>query len=102
MKTKELKEIVKSFRNGILKRRSVKMKCFMVCSPLSSYLNIIGVKNEMIKGCVFDHDEAYNHYWIEFGKRIIDPTYSQFLKARKGIDIFIGIRPKWYHESRYL
>lgn len=95
MKTEELRELVKNFRNGILNGDSVKGECFEVCDPLSDYLNSIGLKNKLIRGFVDDGYKEYRHYWIQFRRSIIDPTCRQFKKS-KGNDIFIGRRPDWY------
>lgn len=96
----ELMGQVKDFRKWILCGRSPERMCFAVCAPLVSYLSFGGWECELIEGevCVEQDAGRQQHFWIEIGTVIVDPTASQFLTpAGKGMPlVYIGPRPSWY------
>lgn len=95
----ELIETVKEFRTGIIGTGSINLKCYPICSPLSSYLNSIGHKNKLITGWVIDNRKCWIHYWIRLrSRKIVDPTAGQFRKSCEIKDgIYIGKMPGWYY-----
>ena len=96
----ELMGQVRGFRDGILGWKAASGMCFAVCSPLTTYLNMLGWECELIEGevCVKQYAGRQQHFWIEIGTVIVDPTASQFLTpAGKGMPlVYIGPRPSWY------
>ena len=96
----ELRTIVKEFRGGLLGRKTINKKCFMVCSALTTYLNLIGYENDLIWGSVCDTSDIWAHYWLKTSdQKIIDPTAGQFCKFSELKDgIYIGDIPSWYLE----
>lgn len=95
----ELRKEVLEFRNGLLGKKTIKRKCFAICSALNPYLNIIGYEADLIWGDVMDVDTLWGHYWIRFAnKEIIDPTAGQFFKFSNLQDgIYIGELPLWFY-----
>ncbi len=94
---RELKNIVTQFRNGIVGRQRVKGRCYMVCAPLSTYLDLISFPNKLIEGNIYGDE----HWWLKFEDgTICDPTASQFKKpdGSKMPKVFIGEKPKWYKQ----
>lgn len=108
MEEKELLKLVKSFRKGILGKRKPLKMCFAVSAPLSSYLQICGVENELIEGeaLLAGHNKGITigHYWIKLkGGAIIDATASQFnsfSNQEQMPDVYMGKKPKWYREVK--
>jgi hypothetical protein len=94
-KKPNLRKIVTEFRKGILDGSEPHRKCFMVCTPLVSYLNLCQIHCKLVRGSVGDHE----HVWLELPEgEIIDPTASQF-KTPEGTEmpeVFIGAKPEWY------
>lgn len=72
---KEIMDYVADFREGILDGRSSRSMCGMVCFPLVTLLNMLGLKCELVES---DLGEC-NHVWLmlEDG-RALDPTADQF------------------------
>ena len=95
---KKLTEIVTEFTKGILGNGSNRSKCFMVCSPLSSYLSFLGYENDIVEGEIEEGDAVYEHYWLKYDDVIIDPTASQFKTPDGSVmpDVYIGKKPNWY------
>lgn len=99
MTDKKLFKLVKDFREGILDGSPPKYCCYIVSSPLSSYLEFCGVKNKLVEGTIIFEWDEYSHYWIELPDgRIIDPTASQFLsdEGEPMPEVYIGSKPSWY------
>lgn len=97
MKRGELRSLVRSFRNGILEARGgcPDNMCFVVCHPLSGYLQFLGVAHSLVEGTFLD----CHHYWIELPDRtVIDPTADQFERGFKVRmpKVYIGPRREWY------
>lgn len=104
---KELLRIVSGFRRGILGNKKSHLKCFMVASPLCSYLNVIGVDCVLKSGYVtmppntgWGPDSTFmKHYWIELpDKRILDCTADQFSKhlCKDMPKVYLGEKPTWF------
>lgn len=75
MKDAEIIKAVKGFVKGLLDGKSTVDMCYMVCSPLSAFLNGCGVENTLTEGEV----NGYHHFWITLSDgRVIDPTADQF------------------------
>lgn len=93
----KLLNIVKQFRKGILDGRGPISMCYAVCAPLSAYLQVCGYDNKLVCGEV---NSGYwqEHYWLDFGDFIVDPTASQFKNPQGGRmpQVYIGSRPQWY------
>jgi hypothetical protein len=107
MTDKELIKTVTSFRSGILGRISPLKMCYAICGPLSTFLEIVGCKNELTEGTIIlnGHNKGItiNHFWITFpDKRIIDPTSSQFngFGNEDLPTVYFGEKPKWYIKKR--
>lgn len=102
MKDEELLEVVTEFREGILDGEDSYLMCFVVCSPLQSYLSCMGIKTKMIKRDfnIPMLDCIINHVWLELKDgRIIDPTADQFNQVRhdKMPPVYIGEKLDWYN-----
>lgn len=71
----ELVTFAAEFRAGVLEGRASSLACFMVCAPLSSLLELHGVRNQVVEGDLGD----VNHCWIALADgRVLDPTGDQF------------------------
>ena len=81
-------------------KKTINKKCFIVCSALTTYLNLIGYENDLIWGSVCDTSDIWAHYWLKTSdQKIIDPTAGQFCKFSELKDgIYIGDIPSWYLE----
>ena len=94
-----LLEVVAEFRDGILDGRDAACMCYAVCAPMVSYLNISGWPDaRLIDGRLSTERDSWNHYWIEIGRMIVDPTASQFRTpdGKRMPEIYFGPRPDWY------
>lgn len=70
----------------------------MVSSPLSSYLQFMGIENKLVEGEVETPNELWGHYWIKLpDNRIIDPTAGQF-KSLNLPSVYLGELPPQYKE----
>lgn len=89
----ELLEFTQEFRDGILDGGPSDMRCFMVCAPLVTLLNMSGVpaKLEEAKSVRTVYGEC-NHVWIKLSDgRVLDPTADQFnSRRRKMPPIYLG------------
>lgn len=95
MTDKELKKLAGEFTKG-LTNGNVDSKCFMVSWPLSCYLSILGIENELVEYEVKTPTELWGHYCIELSDgRILDATASQF-KGLKLPKVYLGDLPKGY------
>lgn len=75
MSDAKLLKWVMSFRKGIVGNKPSKSFCFMVCYPLSSALEMMGIKNTLMQGDVI----VSNHCWLQLADgRVLDPTADQF------------------------
>lgn len=89
MTDSQLREAVAAFRAGILGGRPADGMCFAVCAPLQGYLEMFGIRTELV--------EVYfaecNHVWLQLTDgRIIDPTADQF-----GLEpVYVGPPPLVY------
>lgn len=100
---KELIKICNQFRSGVLGRSKSKNKCFMVSSPLFSYLRFLKIECELTKGYVTIGENITEHFWITLPDcRIIDPTADQFNEIRKAEmpKVYLGEKPNWYMENK--
>lgn len=98
---KELMDIVKEFRDGILEGKDPDCMCYAVCLPLQSYLTMIGVETVLTAGDVDSENKGmWEHYWLTMKDGIIiDPTASQFegeVNKDPIPDVYIGLKPEWY------
>jgi hypothetical protein len=74
----ELIDFVAGFRSGMLDGDPPHGKCFMVCAPLVTLLNMHGVECAMIESAI-PGDDFDNHVWIRLSDgRALDPTADQF------------------------
>lgn len=99
MTDKELKKIVTGFTKGILGNQSTAHKCYIVCSPLSTYLEFCGIGNKLTEGVLRFGKDEYHHFWITLKDgRIIDPTADQFneVSGLKSPMVFVGQNPGYY------
>jgi len=80
MSKKELFKIVSEFTRGVLDNGKSTDKCFMVCSPLQSYLSYSGIETELIEGELTGRNIIYSHYWLQLkdGRIIDQATTYQF------------------------
>jgi hypothetical protein len=96
MQHSELLKLVTDFREGILDGKPSVRMCFAVCAPLSSYLDFVGVENELIEGEAGD----MQHFWIKLPDgNIIDPTADQFFLlwgCNKMPPVYIGPQTDLY------
>ena len=95
---RELFEIAKGFRSGMLESKPSSAMCFAICAPLEGYLSFCGYDCRLVKGDVGD----WEHFWIALSDgRIIDPTADQFSNPEgiKMPQIYIGPKPSWYGEG---
>lgn len=98
MTDKALLKTVTAFAKGVTQGNSSK-KCYMVSYPLSSYLSMIGVDNELVEGEVETTDHIWGHWWIKLpDNRIIDATASQFTELNMPA-VYFGELPKQYKEN---
>ena len=96
---KELMKIVRGFRKGLLKTYPSESMCYVVCAPLSGYLQFCGYNCVLVEGKV----GKCHHFWIVIdGGIIVDPTADQFKKpdGSNMPDIYIGEKPSWYKKLR--
>ncbi len=99
MSDKELLKIVTEFTKGIIGNGSSENKCFMVCSPLHTYLNMFGGNVQMVSGSLNINGRIQQHNWLKLKDgRIIDPTADQFNAALKKEmpRIYFGKKPSYY------
>ena len=103
MTNQEIITFATEFREGFLRGKRPHNKCYMLSLPLSVYLDLIDVKNQMVS---FDIDainysgndlpksiDVIEHHCIMIGNNILDCTASQF----KGMpDVYFGKAPIWY------
>lgn len=86
-----------AFRDGVLDGHLPTMRCFMVCAPLVTMLNIHGVKSEII-----ETDLGWcNHFWLQLADgRALDPTADQFnyLDGATFPKVYLGALTK-YHRA---
>lgn len=100
--SQSLRQIVTSFRGGILGKSASDGMCYAVCAPLQGYLSLLGYETELIKGLF--HRSSFEsihmeHYWLQLpDNRIIDPTADQFKKPDNSPmpKVYIGKLPAWY------
>ena len=102
MTDKQLLKTATQFTKGLLGNKGNRDKCYVVCAPLSAYLNFLGIYNQMEEGWLLANGVEYHHWWIRLSDGIIiDPTASQF-NSFKGLEshsmppIYIGEKPDWY------
>lgn len=77
----QIVKFAKSFRNGVIGRKSSRNMCYMVCLPLTTLLCLNGVACKLVEGEVETISLCCNHFWIELADgRILDPTADQFNK----------------------
>lgn len=84
MTDEELIKFASEFRAGILDGRPSFMMCAAVCLPLSSLLEMHGVKNEVVEIQLGDLGDVQcaNHVYLRLADgRILDPTADQFNDA---------------------
>jgi hypothetical protein len=75
----KLIKFVSSFRRGIVGLGKSHFMCFAVCAPLSTLLEMNGVRNNMRDGLIKFEMGYCNHYWLELSDgRVVDPTADQF------------------------
>jgi|SRR5688572_17732414 len=99
MTDKELKKVVSGFTKGFIGKGTAQSKCFVLCFPLQSFLNLCGVETELIEGEVEGEKFVWGHYWLKLKDgRIIDPTCDQF-NIPGGLSmpkVYIGEKPESY------
>lgn len=88
-------EYATAFRDGMLEDQLPTMKCFMVCAPLVTILNMSGIKCEAIES-----DLGWcNHIWLRLSDgRVLDPTADQFnyLDGAKFPKVYLGPTTKYH------
>lgn len=102
MNIKGIEVAVKGFRAGVLAGQSPKGKCFMVCAPLVTYLQGVGLDVELKECEITQGDETHQHYYLLMdNKTVIDPTASQFNDPAGFAmpEIYIGELPAHYKEA---
>ena len=109
MTDKDILKLVTGFRKGILGRSSPLKKCFMVCSPLVTFMNGCGIECYLTEGefalSSFKNNDGIEigHYWITLKDgRIIDPTASQFngMREEEMPLVYFGDKPDYYIEYK--
>lgn len=104
---KKLLSIAREWRRGTVSTAPFKgsdgsLLCFVICDPLTAYLQFLGYECRPVQGTVFldEANEIWGHYWIELPDgRILDPTASQFNgKGKPKMPaVYLGKRPSYYH-----
>ena len=92
MNDRQLVEVSREFRRGLLSCESSEMMCMIVSSALGGYLSaVFGIECE-VEEVDFGHT---NHVWLKLADgRILDPTADQFgLPA-----VYLGEVPEKYKE----
>jgi hypothetical protein len=75
MNHKQIKAYARSFRRGLLGKRTSTNMCYMVTAPLTTLLCMAGVSCKLVEGWC----GAYHHFFIELEDgHILDPTADQF------------------------
>lgn len=75
----EIIKIAKGFTKGILNGKNTVDMCYMVCSPLVSYLSACGIECALTEGEINHCENKLHHFWITLSNgKIIDPTADQF------------------------
>ncbi len=94
MNDKGLLIISEEFRKGMIGNRSSEGFCYALSAPLTSYLEFLGFKCELIKGKI----GGAEHYWIALPDgRILDPTADQFNDSIS--PIYWGLKPDNYKKE---
>jgi hypothetical protein len=94
MTDKRLLSTARGFRDGILGRKPSKAMCFLVCWPLQTLLEAMGVESRLLETTV----GRYNHTVLQLRDgRILDPTADQF----DGPKVFLGTPAAWKREVKY-
>lgn len=79
MSDKDIIDIAKKFTKGILDGIKTVDMCYMVCSPLASYLSFAGIDCMLTEGVINHCEKELHHFWITLSDgRVIDPTADQF------------------------
>lgn len=103
MTDKQLISFTTKFRKGILNGNTSKGMCFAICSPLSTYLGMGGIKAELTRGLVNLENDGGQHDWLTLKDgRILDPTADQFKKP-DGFEmppVYLGEKPEWYDAGK--
>lgn len=94
MNIRELRQITKDFRDGILKRNDgySDMMCAVVCYPLHEYLDFLGQKATVERVMLRYTDHVFLR--LPDGG-VLDPTADQFGDYPK---VYIG-EPLWFHKE---
>lgn len=111
MNDKQLLKIVTGFRRGIIGRGNSHLKCFMISAPLHSFLDIMGIHTEIIKGYItMPPNTGWGpsatfmcHYWLKLSDgRILDCTVDQFNKPLKKDmpAVYLGEKPTWFMQEK--
>ncbi len=90
---------VTAFRNGVLAGRQPHGLCFMVCAPLATYLQRIGLDVELQQCEIKQGNDTHQHYYLLMdNKTVIDPTASQFNDPAGFAmpEVYIGELPAHY------
>lgn len=90
MTDRELINAAKEFAKGVLNGRPTTDMCYIVCSPLASYLSYCKIDCALTEG---ELNGIYHHFWITLSDgRIIDPTADQFGL----LNIWVRKQPSYY------
>jgi hypothetical protein len=102
MTDEEIVAFATDFREGILDGDDPHGRCFMVCAPMVTLLNMYGVKCEMVEGPVTVSTDFDNHVWLELDDgRVLDPTADQFNGSQRRAlpPVYLG-PPTAIHRSK--
>ena len=92
MTTRELKQVSREFRGGLIGKREGDMMCAVVCYALNGYLSFLG-QSSTIEEVMLKYS---NHVFLRLPDgRILDPTADQFGDYPA---IYVG-KPLWFHEE---
>lgn len=94
-----LRRIARQFVAGIMEGSNSKDMCFVVCNPLTAYLNFLGIECELTEGEIFNDQGKWHHYWVTLPDgRVIDPTADQFIKpnGKRLKNLWVEIAPENY------
>lgn len=94
-------EFAREFTEGLLGNNYNPLgKCFIVCFPLSGYLQFNGVNNRVLEVEIEVGDLLAEHFCILLTDgRILDTTASQFISTETKMrmpKVYLGVKPDWY------
>jgi hypothetical protein len=96
---KQLKQVARGFRRGILDGGKSRFTCRVVSLPLHGYLSAMGITTQLVECEVDCGDHEIYHTCLRLNDgRILDPTADQF--PFRMPQVYLGAMPSRYNFLR--